>query len=121
MYSSNINPPYVPPQTSSRHFPSQYDPSTSAYSCDDSDLVAKLELLKQKKADIWKHFAQETPSTDYGNNLNLPMAPQPQTKPRDAATMPIIDPLFYKNLGMQANGLIHVIKVTCNCLLVVTF
>ena len=63
--------------------------STSAYSGDDSDMSAKLELLKQKKADIWKHFAQETPSTEYGNNLNLPMAPQPQTKSRSAATMPI--------------------------------
>ena len=63
--------------------------STSAYSGDDSDMSAKLELLKQKKADIWKHFAQETPSTEHGNNLNLPMAPQPQTKPRSVATMPI--------------------------------
>ena len=63
--------------------------STSAYSGNDSDMSAKLELLKQKKADIWKHFAQETPSTEYGNNSNLPMAPQPQTKSRSAATMPI--------------------------------
>ena len=54
----------------------EFSSSTSAYSGDDSDMSAKLELLKQQKADIWKHFAQETPSTEYGNNLNLPQRPQ---------------------------------------------
>ena len=83
---SNINSSYGPPQTSSRQFLSQHNPSTSAYSGDDSDMSAKLELLKQKKADIWKHF------TDFQ---------------------------FYKNLGMQAKGVICDIQVTC--LLVVSY
>ena len=58
---------------------------TSAYGGDTNNMSAKLEELKRKKADIWKYFDSETPSTGSGSNLNQPFVPQPQTKPRGSA------------------------------------
>ena len=63
--------------------------STSAYGGDTNDMSAKLEELKRKKADIWKYFDPQTPSTGSGSNLNPPVVSQPQTKPRSAMTTPI--------------------------------
>lgn len=94
-------------ESHSTSFPSQANaPAGLSNASGGNDMSAKLEELKRKKADIWKYFDQDVPTTGSDNNMpntgssnnvNPPFTPQPQptqprfpsSKPKGLATMPI--------------------------------